>query len=421
MRLADTRPRKTYFSGWFLRNPLAGAIQQMRYRPSGWIAAAIGFRRSAIGGRRSAIGGRLSATAAVGCRRSAVGYRLSAGARRLHRRWATRAPWRRPNLRGRRQYHQYRWAAPMPPRRLRRSTTARSLRSSTLRARRTRGCRRRGSPKRWGEAARIGSDRPGGHRRRDGSALRRGAAHRGPGPRHRLPTRPGQRVGTRRQPGAAGPSRGRAGHGRRLGRGTGRGAARRPVRHRHRRSGPAAAVRLLSRPEPPHHLAAHRARAAARGRVAQPAPDRPARDGGPEPRGRFARCGRAAGGRLGDGRRCGAARTSAGRGRRSPGGPRSLGTRTPAGGGEAASSRPPAPVALYLHRLTLAGIARLTHEHESTVSRKARPVAPGHPRGVEEALRTGHRFADADLQQCYDEAVRHGSIDLAELLKAEDT
>jgi RNA polymerase sigma-70 factor (ECF subfamily) len=75
----------------------------------------------------------------------------------------------------------------------------------------------------------------------------------------------------------------------------------------------------------------------------------------------------------------------------------------------------------YLHRLTLAGIARLTHEHESTVSRKLDRSRQAVREGVEEALRTGHRFADADLQQCYDEAVRHGSIDLAELLKQEET
>lgn len=70
----------------------------------------------------------------------------------------------------------------------------------------------------------------------------------------------------------------------------------------------------------------------------------------------------------------------------------------------------------HVHGLTLAQIGRLSGEHESNVSRKLARTRAQLRDEVERALRERHGFRESDLRQCYDEAARHGSLDVATLL-----
>lgn len=72
--------------------------------------------------------------------------------------------------------------------------------------------------------------------------------------------------------------------------------------------------------------------------------------------------------------------------------------------------------AYYVHGLTLAELARLRGEHESSVSRRLARIRRDLRRRVEEELRTAHRLNEGDLRQCYEDAGRLGSLDAARLL-----
>jgi RNA polymerase sigma-70 factor (ECF subfamily) len=72
--------------------------------------------------------------------------------------------------------------------------------------------------------------------------------------------------------------------------------------------------------------------------------------------------------------------------------------------------------AYYVHGLTLAELARLRGEHESSVSRRLARLRRDLRSRVEEELRTAHRLNDGDLRQCYEDAGRLGSLDAARLL-----
>ncbi len=71
----------------------------------------------------------------------------------------------------------------------------------------------------------------------------------------------------------------------------------------------------------------------------------------------------------------------------------------------------------HVHGLTLARIGRLMGEHESSVSRKLDRARRHVREQVERALRDEHGFGDADLRQCYEDAGRHGTIDLTRLFR----
>lgn len=71
----------------------------------------------------------------------------------------------------------------------------------------------------------------------------------------------------------------------------------------------------------------------------------------------------------------------------------------------------------HVHGLTLARIGRLMGEHESSVSRKLDRARRHVREQVERALRAEHGFGDADLRQCYEDAGRHGTIDLTRLFR----
>lgn len=72
--------------------------------------------------------------------------------------------------------------------------------------------------------------------------------------------------------------------------------------------------------------------------------------------------------------------------------------------------------AYYVQGLTLAELARLRGEHESSVSRRLARLRRDLRRRVEEELRTAHRLNEGDLRQCYEDAGRLGSLDAARLL-----
>jgi RNA polymerase sigma-70 factor (ECF subfamily) len=72
----------------------------------------------------------------------------------------------------------------------------------------------------------------------------------------------------------------------------------------------------------------------------------------------------------------------------------------------------------YVHRLTLARIARLMREHESSASRKLDRTRRELKTAVERVLRNTYRLSEADLRQCYEEAGRHGRIELPTLFDA---
>jgi len=71
----------------------------------------------------------------------------------------------------------------------------------------------------------------------------------------------------------------------------------------------------------------------------------------------------------------------------------------------------------YLHDLTLAQIGRLLHEHESSVSRKLERARRALRAEVERRLRDDHRLGEADIRQCYEDALSGGAFDLGRLMK----
>lgn len=75
----------------------------------------------------------------------------------------------------------------------------------------------------------------------------------------------------------------------------------------------------------------------------------------------------------------------------------------------------------YLHGLTLAHIGRLMHEHESSASRKLERTRQHLRKRLEDVLRQGHGFTDADLRQCYEEAPGLGAVNLGALIKDSGT
>lgn len=86
----------------------------------------------------------------------------------------------------------------------------------------------------------------------------------------------------------------------------------------------------------------------------------------------------------------------------------------------AVASLPPADrlalAAYYVHGVTLAELARLRGEHESSVSRRLARLRRDLRRRVEDELRTRHQLDEGDLRQCYEDAGRLGSLDAARLL-----
>jgi len=86
----------------------------------------------------------------------------------------------------------------------------------------------------------------------------------------------------------------------------------------------------------------------------------------------------------------------------------------------AVASLPPADrlalAAYYVHGVTLAELARLRGEHESSVSRRLARLRRDLRKRVEDELRTRHRLDEGDLRQCYEDAGRLGSLDAARLL-----
>jgi RNA polymerase sigma-70 factor (ECF subfamily) len=86
----------------------------------------------------------------------------------------------------------------------------------------------------------------------------------------------------------------------------------------------------------------------------------------------------------------------------------------------AVANLPPADrfalAAYYVQGLTLAELARLRGEHESSVSRRLARLRRDLRKQVEHELRTRHRLDEGDLHQCYEDAGRLGSLDAARLL-----
>jgi RNA polymerase sigma-70 factor (ECF subfamily) len=74
----------------------------------------------------------------------------------------------------------------------------------------------------------------------------------------------------------------------------------------------------------------------------------------------------------------------------------------------------------YVHGRKLSEIGRLMREHESTVSRKLERVRRELRETVEAVLMNEHGLARADLQQCYQEASKHGTLDVETLLGADE-
>ncbi len=75
----------------------------------------------------------------------------------------------------------------------------------------------------------------------------------------------------------------------------------------------------------------------------------------------------------------------------------------------------------YAQELTLAQTGRLTGEHEATVSRHLTRTRRDVRRAVEERLKREHGMADAEVSECFADAVEDvGALDLADVLgKAE--
>ena len=71
----------------------------------------------------------------------------------------------------------------------------------------------------------------------------------------------------------------------------------------------------------------------------------------------------------------------------------------------------------YAQEMTLAQIARLTREHESTVSRQLARTRAGIRADVEHRLRDEHGFSPAQIAECFDSLVNDaGDLDIGEWL-----
>ena len=55
----------------------------------------------------------------------------------------------------------------------------------------------------------------------------------------------------------------------------------------------------------------------------------------------------------------------------------------------------------YAQEMTLAQIGKLTREHEATVSRQLARTRRAIREDVERRLRDEHRFADAEIEECF--------------------
>jgi RNA polymerase sigma-70 factor (ECF subfamily) len=74
----------------------------------------------------------------------------------------------------------------------------------------------------------------------------------------------------------------------------------------------------------------------------------------------------------------------------------------------------------YARHLTLAQIGRLTGEHEATVSRQLSRTRAAIRQSVERQLRDDHGMGQAEIEECFDQAVEDPvSLDLAALLGVE--
>jgi RNA polymerase sigma-70 factor (ECF subfamily) len=72
----------------------------------------------------------------------------------------------------------------------------------------------------------------------------------------------------------------------------------------------------------------------------------------------------------------------------------------------------------YVEELKLRDIARVTDEHESTISRKLDRVRTQLRKQVETALRGEHGLSDDQIQLCYEHAVEDAAVDISAALSS---
>ncbi len=74
----------------------------------------------------------------------------------------------------------------------------------------------------------------------------------------------------------------------------------------------------------------------------------------------------------------------------------------------------------YLEEMTLAEIGRLTHEHESTVSRRLARTRESLKRHIERTLRREKHFSDEQIRLCYDCAREEWPFDLSKAISGKE-